>query len=149
MSNKFDYSPYCSVGSTFSNRFIDVSTEVSLNVITFSPASKIDLPPVVLIPGLASVIENFRGTLIALTENHTVYFLETREKGTSRISGKVGFSVPDLASDIPPVIEKLNFTNKSYILAGYSLGASVIAAAMGGIRQKPKAVVLIEPSATF
>lgn len=149
MHNNSGYSHYCFPGSSISTELIDASSGVSLHVITFSPQIKSDLPPVVLLPGLASVIENFRETLIALTENHTVYFLETREKGTSRIIGKVGFSVPDLASDIPAVIEKLKLENGSYIIAGYSLGASVIAAAFGGIKQKPKVVVLIEPSATF
>ena len=144
-----NFSKYCSPSSTISIELIDANSGVSLHVITFSPARKSDLPPVVLLPGLASVIENFQGTLIALTEKHTVYFLETREKGTSRISAKVGFTVPDLASDIPAVIEKLKLENDSYILAGYSLGASVIAVAISGIKPKPKAVVLIEPSATF
>jgi pimeloyl-ACP methyl ester carboxylesterase len=107
------------------------------------------LPPVILLPGLASIIENFKETILALTVNHTVYFLETREKSSSIISGRVGFSIPEIATDIPVVIDKLGLENNSYILAGYSLGASVVSATYGNLKQKPLAVVLIEPSATF
>lgn len=144
-----NYSQYCSPSCLISSEFIEGNSGVSLNVVTFTPAGKISLPPVVLLPGLASVIDNFRDTLIALTEKHIVYFLETREKGSSIISGKVGFTIEDIASDIPMVIKKIGLASQSYILAGYSLGASVIAASFGAITQKPKNVVLIEPSATF
>jgi hypothetical protein len=64
------YSKFCSSGSTFSREFIDANSGVSLHVITFSAPVKSSLPPVVLIPGMASVIENFKEMLIALTEKH-------------------------------------------------------------------------------
>jgi pimeloyl-ACP methyl ester carboxylesterase len=118
-------------------------------VVKFEPDIETSLPPVVLLPGLASVIENFKDTLIALTEKHTVYFLETREKSSSVINGKAGFSIPEIASDLPEAIRKLGLGSGSYLLAGYSLGTSVIAAAFNQIQCKPLALVLIEPSATF
>jgi pimeloyl-ACP methyl ester carboxylesterase len=149
MQVKSNYLNFCAKGSSYSNFYIEVNNGIQIHVVRFEPDNEPGIPSVVLLPGLASVIENFKDTLIALTEKHTVFFLETREKGSSVISGKTGFTIPEIASDIPIVIEKLGLKDQLYILAGYSLGASVIAAAFDQIQRKPIALVLIEPSATF
>jgi pimeloyl-ACP methyl ester carboxylesterase len=163
------YKGYCSPGTIIKQEYIDASQGVKLNVVTFTPSltphtphptthpeshfllphTPHPTPHIVFLPGLASVIDNFRETLIALTKNHTVFYIETREKGSSVISGKAGFSIPAIASDLPVIIEKLSLQTGEYVLAGYSLGAAVIAAASGHIAAKPLAAVLIEPSGTF
>lgn len=53
--------------------------------------------PIVLIPGLAGVIDSFKDLLFELTQKYTVYYLETREKGTAQIAQPVGFSGSDIA----------------------------------------------------
>jgi len=164
------YENYCAPGVSVRQEYMEASPGVKLNVVTFTPPSGSANPPIpyhtsnaphplphnslliphiVFLPGLASVIDNFRNTLIALTENHKVFYIETREKGSSRISGKAGFSIPSIASDLPVVIEKLGLQEGEYVLTGYSLGAAVIAASSEHINAKPIATVLIEPSGTF
>ena len=149
MSDMFSFDQFCSNNASYRSDFIDSNPKVTLQVITFTPSKKGNLPPVVLLPGLASVIENFKGTLIGLTQKHTVYFVETREKGSSKVSGKIKYSIPDISSDIPVILDKIGLSEGSYILIGYSLGASVVACSFEHLRQKPMAVVLVEPSATF
>jgi pimeloyl-ACP methyl ester carboxylesterase len=122
---------------------------VNLRIITFSPPAKSNLPSIVLVPGLAGVIDSFKDLLIELTQRYRVYYLETREKGSSRISQPVGFSVQDIASDIPVAIQALGLADGSYILIGYSLGASTSAVLLGEKKVNPKRAVLVEPSATF
>lgn len=147
------YKGHCAPGTIIKQEYIEGSQGVKLNVVTFTPAltphTPHPTPHIIFLPGLASVIDNFRETLIALTERHTVFYIETREKGSSLITGKVGFSIPSIAGDLPIVIDKLGLKNGEYVLAGYSLGAAVIAAAAGHIAAKPLATVIIEPSATF
>jgi len=157
------YTNYCAPGVLVRQEYMDASQGVKLNVVTFTPPASstnpnnpypiphtpYPTPHIVLLPGLASVIDNFRETLIALTKNHTVFYIETREKGSSLIAGKAGFSIPDIGSDLPVIIEKLGLQTGEYVLAGYSLGAAVIASASGHIASKPLATVLIEPSGTF
>ncbi len=164
------YTNYCAPGISVRQEYMDASQGVKLNVVTFTPppthhtffalssepcaprpepCALSPAPFIILLPGLASVIDNFRETLIALTEQHTVFYIETREKGSSMVSGKAGFSIPDIASDLPLIIEKLGLKTGEYVLAGYSLGAAVIAAASQQIASKPLATVLIEPSGTF
>jgi pimeloyl-ACP methyl ester carboxylesterase len=149
MQVKSNYLNFCSKGSSYSNFYLETNNGIQLHVVKFEPDIETSLPPVVLLPGLASVIENFKDTVIALTQKHTVYFLETREKGSSVISGKAGFSIVQIASDLPVAIKKLGLESDSYILAGYSLGASVIATAYSDLNHKPMVLILIEPSATF
>lgn len=149
MIERPNYSIYCPKGGSFTNFHLETNKGVQIHIVKLIPASETSFPPVVLLPGMASVIENFKDTIIALAENHVVYFLETREKGSSIITGKAGFSIPEIASDLPAAIELLGLKSGEYILAGYSLGASVIAAAYQNLLAKPMAVVLIEPSASF
>lgn len=149
MNDSSYYSNFCSPGASYKIDYIEVDSTVTLRVISYYPPERAALPPVVLLPGLGSVIENFKGTLIGLTQKHIVYYIDTREKGTSKISGNVGFSIPEIASDLPKAIELHGLKTGEYILAGYSLGASVVACSYVHLRQKPMAVVLVEPSASF
>lgn len=144
-----DFSRYCDKDAAFDSGYIGTSPEVSLRIITFTPPVNLNLPPIVLIPGLAGVIDSFKDLLIELTQRYRVYYLETREKGSSRISQPVGFSVSDIANDIPAVIQALGLADGSYILIGYSLGASSSAVLLGENKVHPKLAVLVEPSATF
>jgi pimeloyl-ACP methyl ester carboxylesterase len=149
MIESTNYISYCPKGGSFTNFHLETNKGIQIHIVKFIPANKASFLPVVLLPGLASVIENFKDAIIALAEKHVVYFLETREKGSSIITGKAGFTIPEIASDLPNAIELLGLKTGDYILIGYSLGASVIAAAFQNLLAKPMAVVLIEPSASF
>jgi pimeloyl-ACP methyl ester carboxylesterase len=134
-----------------SSRLLQLSSGIRLNVRKFNNGSLkgTNLTDVILLPGLGSVYENFHETVESLAENHTVYFLETREKGSSVVSGGDGFSIGDIASDLPEAIEMLDLNGYGYIVIGYSLGSAVAVSALRHLRKKPKALVLIEPSASF
>jgi pimeloyl-ACP methyl ester carboxylesterase len=133
------------------SQLLRLSSGISLKVMKFDNMSfdGTKQPDIVVLPGLGSVYENFHETVEALAERHTVYFLETREKGSSVISGKAGFSIPEIASDLPEAVEMLNLEADGYIIIGYSLGTAVAVSALRYLRKKPKALVLIEPSASF
>jgi pimeloyl-ACP methyl ester carboxylesterase len=146
------YGQYCPAGATWSRHYVEAVPGVKLNVVTFSPRvpeAGHRMPSIVFLPGLGSVPDNFRETVMALAERHTVYYVETREKGTSLTKGKAGYSIGDIASDLPVVIEKLGLRAGEYIVCGYSLGATVAVSAQKLTRRKPAALVLIEPSASF
>ena len=144
-----DYSAFCHEGATYVARYISLPTGVELLTVTFTPPCPGNSPPVIFIPGLASVIENFRETLVALTYSHTVYYLETREKSTARIKPHHRFSVAEVTSDIVCYADQLFADGAPYIMAGYSLGATAVAEAFHLLEAKPCAVVLIEPNLSF
>jgi len=129
--------------------YADLGTGVSLLTVQFVPPAPTQGPVIVFVPGLASVIDNFRGTLIRLTGNYMVRYIETREKSTSKISGEHGFSVEEIASDLTDYLNTQLPESENYVLAGYSLGATVIAEAFSALKKKPRALILIEPNAAF
>ncbi|MFZ2287440.1 MAG: hypothetical protein WAV93_10695 [Bacteroidales bacterium] len=115
----------------------------------FTPPEPVDALPVIFIPGLASIIDNVRETVIELTRHHTVFYLETREKKSAGITGKHRFTVEDVTADVVRFAE-MRFTGGSgYVLAGYSLGSTAIAEAFPLLENKSEKVILIEPNSSF
>lgn len=144
-----DFSRYCDKDAAFASGYIGTNPEVSLRIITFTPPVNLNLPPIVFIPGLAGVILSFKDLLVELTSTHTVYYVETREKGSAKISSPVGFSVSDIAADIPVAIQALGLADKDYIMISYSLAASGTAVLLANKMLKPNLAVLVQPSASF
>jgi pimeloyl-ACP methyl ester carboxylesterase len=145
----FAYSDFCHAGASYEVKYSALPTGVELLTVKFTPPEPDDAPPVIFIPGLASVIENFRETVIELTRNHTVYYLETREKKSAVISSSHRFTVTEVASDLVHFVGQTFPGGSRYVMAGYSLGATAIAEAYPLLKNKPERIVLIEPNISF
>jgi pimeloyl-ACP methyl ester carboxylesterase len=148
-NSESNFSAYCAPQTTWATQFIKTSANISLRVITFTPSANANLPPIVLIPGLAGVIDSFKDLLVELTSTHTVYYVETREKGSAKVSSPVGFSVADIAADIPAAIQALGLADKVYVMISYSLAASGSAVLLANKMLNPELAVLVQPSASF
>lgn len=144
-----NYSDFCHAGASYKVEYSSLPTGVELLTVTFIPPEPLDAPPVVFIPGLGSVIENFRETVIELTRHHTVYYVETREKKSARINGKHRFTVEDITSDLVHFAGMRFPPGSDYVMAGYSLGATAIAEAFPLLENKPLKIILIEPNISF
>lgn len=146
---KRDYSAFCDSGASWTEEYVSLPTGVELRSVIFTPAVASSAPSVIFIPGMGSIIENFRDTVIELTRSHTVLYLETREKASARISRKHRFSVEDITADIIHYAGKKFPDDGRYVMAGYSLGATAIAEAFGRLKNKPEKIILIEPNSSF
>ena len=144
-----DYQQYCYHGTTCDAQMIDVDDSVSLRVIHFKPGEPSPYPPVVMIVGLATVIESFQGIVGELSKDFEIYHVETREKTSSKISKRVKFDIRTVAQDIVTIIKLLNFQPREYILFGYSFSASVIVEAYSQLELKPKCLLLLSPTPSF
>lgn len=144
-----DLSPFCAAGVTYRSCHLKVQENISLRCIGFHPPGKNGLPQIIFLPGLASVMENFRGTLQGLTRKFAVHYLESREKSSSQVAGKVEFSIQAMADDLASFIEQAGLTEHRYILMGYSLGATTILESLSKLTAPPLALVLVEPNASF
>jgi pimeloyl-ACP methyl ester carboxylesterase len=131
------------------SRHIALATGVALKVTTFTPSKKSDFPPVILVPGLFSVMENFLHMMPALTRDFAVYFVETREKKSSICRKDSDFSIPAMAMDLSQVIRQLQLDKQKYILMGYSLGATIALESLYLQLRKPELTVLVGPSITL
>ncbi len=146
---KNDLSQYCAPGTKTTQTTIAVAENVELMMIIFEPVVSSSRPPVLFIPGWISQIGSWRNVLLELTRSYTVYYVETREKNTSRIAGHANYGVEDIAADIVAMVEKLGFSHGQYILFGSSLGASAILEAYSNLTTKPLCQILVGPNAVF
>jgi pimeloyl-ACP methyl ester carboxylesterase len=144
-----DFSDYCGEGTGYKAEYAALPTGVSLLIITFTPQAASSSKTIVFIPGLASVIDNFRETVIELGRHHKVVYIETREKGSARVDKWHKFTVDDITADIVHFVDGRFGEGELFVMAGYSLGATAIAEAFGRLKHKPQRIVLIEPNATF
>ncbi len=144
-----DYTPFCHSGATYRAEYVRLPTGVELLSVAFTPPEPAAAPAILFIPGFVSLIENFRETLVELTRTHTVFYVETREKSTAKISPDHRFSVDEITSDIVHYAEFIIPEGVPFAMAGWSLGATAIAESFPRLQRKPEAVILIEPNSSF
>lgn len=144
-----DYSAFCHAGTSFRAEYAALPSGVELLTIIFTPSETSKKPPIVFIPGLVSIIENFRETLVELTRDHKVIYIETREKNSAGINSEHRFTVDEITSDIVHYADRAFPAGSAYVLAGYSLGATVVAEAFCRLTTKPESVIMIEPNGSF
>jgi pimeloyl-ACP methyl ester carboxylesterase len=144
-----DLNGFCASGTTCSRGRVAFQWGVSLNYYRFRPVRESFYPPVILVPGLVSVMGNFRHLLIGLTEHFEVFYLETAEKGSSETLADYSYTIDALSKDLAGFLSLKKFMPGNYILMGYSLGATVVMHASKSLESSPALVVLGEPSASF
>ena len=108
-------SEFCAPESKFKKEMIVVADNVSLRVATFTPPAKNDNPAVVFVAGWISLIEGWKEVLLEMTKDFTVYYIETREKISSRVKGKVQYGVQAIGQDVVTIISKLKLKSHFYI----------------------------------
>lgn len=135
--------------ATYEIKMIAVTENVSLRVIQLSPALDRGQPPILFIAGWISLISAWKEVLKELTKDHTVYYVETREKISSQIQGKAEYSVEAIGRDIVKLTSRLNLSDRKYILFGSSLGATAILDCSCSLAIRPLCLVLIGPNARF
>ena len=139
----------CADGAKFKEEMIPVDRDVSLRVITFTSATKTNHPPVVFVAGWISKIVGWQTVIREMTKDFHVYYIETREKISSEVKGKVEYSAEAIGKDIVTIILHLKLKNNNFILFGSSLGATAILDCCRFLEQDPLCLVLIGPNAVF
>jgi len=144
-----DLSEYCPPGVTWKEEMIPVSENVSLRVITFTPAVENANPAVVFVAGWISLIAGWKKVLREMTKDFPVYYIETREKISAQVRGRAEYSAEAIGRDIVTLISHFRLTDENYILFGSSLGATAILDCCRFLKQRPLCLVLIGPNAEF
>jgi len=117
--------------------------------ITFTPQGSAHKSPVLFIAGWVSLIRGWKQVLSEMTKDFVVHYVETREKKTSRIRGKVSYSIEAMSQDIAALVNYFQFKNGHYILFGSSLGATCILDCYRVLQIQPRCLILIEPNGFF
>lgn len=122
---------------------------VSLRVITFTPPVQNKQPAVVFVAGWVSLIKGWKEVLREMTKDFKIYYIETREKISSKVKGKVAYSVEASGKDIVYLIDYYRLKSQEYLLFGSSLGATTIIDCYRFLSHKPRCLILIGPNAVF
>jgi pimeloyl-ACP methyl ester carboxylesterase len=133
----------------YTERDIIISPQVTLHLLEFVTLNGQQNPPVIMIGGLSTLAESFRPLLEELSRNFHIYYIETREKGSSKVSGKVSFDIATMGKDIASAISKLDIPDKGYVVFGYSMGATIIVDVYPELHPAPLCLLLIEPTPSF
>lgn len=144
-----DLSEFHAAGARSFDRMAALPNGVLLRIVTFTPDSPSQPCPVVLVPGLVSVMATFRNILVELTKDFVVHYLDTRDKSSSVIPPGSAFDVASVGSDIVEAVSYLGLEDAKYILFGSSLGATAMIDRAGDLRPPPLCMVLLEPNAIF
>jgi len=146
---KEDFSQFCAEGATFREEMLPASENVFLRVVTFEPPMPSSHPKVVFVPGWITLPMAWKEVLLEMTKDFKIFYIETREKISSVVKGKVPYTVEALGNDIVKLIEHFGLREKEYILFGSSLGATVILDCIRFLQNKPLCAVVIGPNAVF
>lgn len=144
-----DWSEYCAPGATVKEETVAVSDRVSLRIFHFLPAQEKGNPPVVFVAGWISMMRGWQVVLREMTKDFEIFYIETREKISSRVSGKEKFGVAEIGRDIVELISRLGLPEAGYVLLGSSLGGTVILDCWHLLKPKPRCLALIGPNAVF
>ncbi|MDZ7265690.1 MAG: hypothetical protein ONB16_14035, partial [candidate division KSB1 bacterium] len=98
-------SDYCAPGCSATETMIPVAENVSLRVISFKPAHETNNPAVLFIAGWITLLSAWKKVLQEMTKDFQVYYVETREKISSRVTGRAAYGVEDIGQDIVALVE--------------------------------------------
>ena len=99
-----------------------------IRVFHFPCADPAALRPVVMVPGFGATPEGFQDFYAALRGKAEIYYLETREKSSSRIAARrPDMSVGRSARDIQQVIDRLGLSRgRDFLLIAPCWGAAIV-----------------------
>jgi pimeloyl-ACP methyl ester carboxylesterase len=149
IKSEIDLSEFCAPGAEAYEEMVPITDQVSLRVITFTPAKETAQPPVLFVAGLISQITGWKKVLREMTQDFIVHYAETREKATSVVKGSTNYSVEEIGRDLASLVSFLGLGPQKYILLGSSLGATAILDGFRFLEYPPLCLVLIGPNAIF
>lgn len=128
---------------------LQTSTGDYLKIFHLKPSKVVSNTNLLIVGGLTTVVESFAPFLSAISMYFEVYYLETREKKSSRLKDDSQFHMNNFSEDLAFVMNKLFSDKSSVALLGYSLGAAIAIDAYKKMKNKPQALVLLSPTTGF
>ncbi len=106
--------------------------------------------PIVLVPGWGTIPQGFQGFYQGVHGQAELYYLETREKNSSRLLGsKPDMSVLRSARDIRLALQTLGLAGKDFVLLGACWGASMILEGLLAGELDAPTIILADPMHTL
>jgi pimeloyl-ACP methyl ester carboxylesterase len=84
-----------------------------------------------------------------MSKDFRILYVETREKLSSRVTGRVDYGVEEMGLDLVAIVDYYSLQGKQFMMFGSSLGGTAILDCISRLDQEPLAIVLIAPNALF
>jgi pimeloyl-ACP methyl ester carboxylesterase len=145
--------PVAVEGAAFSARDIDVQDGVELRLYHWQPENPASETPIFFVAGWVSAIEGWVDMVRALVSRRPVYYLESREKRSARITRRrltrEDFTIQRMADDIVAACDRIGLDTSSVVFAGSSMGSTSILEALKHERLKARGAFVVGPNARF
>ncbi|MFW9922222.1 MAG: alpha/beta fold hydrolase [Candidatus Thorarchaeota archaeon] len=122
-----------------------------LRVFHHKPENSFSKRPILFVPGFGTSPWSWRLFSTPLYQKCEYYFLETREKGSSKMNRRrhVKFSIDQTAKDIGEVIKYLELDKKDFILMGASYCGGVVLQGLVKKYYSAPTVIVFDPLPSF
>ena len=135
-------------------RWIEVEDGISLRILIFSPEKSVleESNPVVMVPGWGSLFEGWRPLISEWGTKKKIFYIETREKKSSRInrkSKKADFVMSRHGLDIRTVIEKMDLEMDEIDWFASSLGSTILIDSFQKGILNGNSAILLAPNSDF
>jgi len=130
--------------------YITVSDGTELRVLTSkAPKEAHNGFTFVLVAGWNTVVSGWDGVLLEAMKDFDVVYIETREKGSSRVGKKAKFDIDRFSTDIQEIMEELKINQKKMILLSSSFGTLNTAHGIAYKKYEPFLNYLVGPVHKF
>ncbi|MFW9924317.1 MAG: hypothetical protein ACFFDW_13620 [Candidatus Thorarchaeota archaeon] len=117
-----------------------------LRVLTFEKKKSSDEEiKILFIAGFLTIFPRWEKVIKELTQNYTVYYVETREKISSILVKRAGMTIKDMGKDIASLEKALDIDNEQYITISSSMGGAMILENLAEKRISPLGNILFSP----
>ena len=99
-----------------------------------------------MVAGWGSVVLGWEDVLLEAMKDFDIIYLETREKGSSKLARRTKNNLDRLSSDVKEVLEKLELDLQKLVLFGSSFGATILADGFGNNKFDSCLNVLVAPA---
>lgn len=146
------FSSYTARGITATERYVELTDGVALQVVEFEPPHHSpDAPVLIFVAGWISLKMAWDPVILELAARYPVLYVESREKGTARVPSlsKIEFSLDRMADDIRDIVDRCVPEGTSFWLLGSSLGSTAILHHLSRPGRAPDGVIVIGPNSRF
>ncbi len=139
-------------GSKVLEEWVQADKDVQLRVVTWTPDDPKRGGLVVVVPGWGSVFEGWRPLIAEWSSRRKIVYIETREKGSSRVNGRMtksDFSVERISSDIVEVLNHYEIQSPDVDWFSSSLGSTVLIDSFSRGSLSGRTSILLAPNSEF
>ena len=146
------FSSYSAKGITATERYVELTDGVALQVIDFEPPEcDPEAPVVIFIAGWISLRMAWDPVLLELGSRYRILYVESREKGTAHVPNRsdIEFTIDRMADDVRDIIDRCIPAGNAFWLVGSSLGSTAILHHLSRPGREPDGVIVIAPNISF